>query len=95
MFLRHLVAAGTGLHIQQLHRQQQQRVAQVSLDIIFNAAFYDPAEKLVQALTVPPAVHVGLAEPKILLGDDAAVERFVVNLRVPVVRAVYFDAGAG
>ena len=48
----------------------------------------EAVERLVEALGIPPPVHVALAEAERAVADDAFVEPVVVDLDVPRVRAV-------
>ncbi len=53
------------------------------------------AEKeFVQLVGVPPAFHVGLAEPERSLGQDPVVESVVVDLDIPRLRPVHMHLGS-
>jgi len=50
-------------------------------------------EQLVELLAVPPAVHIGLAQPERALGEHTGVEALVVHLDVE--RAFAVEAHTG
>ena len=92
VLLGHLAGTPTGLLVGEL-AQQDLEDRRRGADMVFDAGTLDANEKLVEALGVPPAVHVGLAHAERSFGQRTPVEAVVVNFQVPGPIAVDLHIG--
>ena len=88
------LAARDVLHVEQARLKELPDVVGGELQVLVDFALEDAVEELREVLAVPPAVHVGLAEPQRALREEAVPEPLVVDLRVPWVGAVDDDPDA-
>ena len=92
MALTHLEGASRPLHVQQPGPQVVQPLdpgGPAALQIVPVQAL----EQQIQALAVPPALHVRLAQPERELVEDHGEAALVVNLDVPGMLSVEPDLG--
>jgi hypothetical protein len=88
----HLPGPRRRLHVDQpgLEREQQQgRIAHLAVQ----AGAQYATDEFVDALAVPPAVHIAFPQPQAALGQHALESPWVVDLKVPGTLASHPDVG--
>ena len=74
--------AGATLKVQQMRRQNRQRRMKIQLDMLIEPRTHCAAAHLIEGVTVPPAVHVGLAQPESSAGQDTTEKALIVNVDI-------------
>jgi hypothetical protein len=71
------------LKVQQMRRQNRQRRMKIQLNALIKPRTECAAAHLIEGATVPPAVHVGLAQPESSASQDTTKKALIVNVKIP------------
>ena len=85
--------ARSGLEIENHSGHITDDIAEVEAQLRIMLAAQDAVEHLVDLLTVPPAIHVGLAHAQALVPDYARVPAVIIDLDVPGIRSIQIKTG--
>jgi hypothetical protein len=88
-----LVGAGLGLAVKAGGNKFQKCFLKTTAYALIQAGIKQVEEKFIQAFTVPPSLHVGLAQAEVFLPDNPTEEAVVMYLNVPGVGTVDLYAG--